>query len=197
MNTMQTLIINLRMRSKKTSMMKQLFLLVLFCGATSMTAQKINWLSMEEAIEAQKKEPKKIIMDAYTIWCGPCKLLDKNTFSNAAVAKYINANYYAVKFDAEGTEEVTYQDFTYTNPNHVPGKKGRNAQHLFAHALKIRGYPALVFFEDDGSLIQTVTGYRTPQQLEIYLKMIANGDYKNITTPEAWAAYQKNFKGTF
>ena len=39
-------------------------------------------MTLDEARAAQKKEPKKIFMDVYTDWCGPCKLLDKNTFQN-------------------------------------------------------------------------------------------------------------------
>ena len=160
-------------------------------------AQKINWMTMDEALAAQKVTPKKIFMDVYTKWCGPCKLLDKNTFSNNDVIAYINENYYAVKFNAEGTESITFEDFTYTNPNYQEGRKGRNATHFFADALKLRGYPSLVFFEDDGTLIQAVPGYKTPQQLEIYLKMIANDDYKDVSTAEAWQTYQQNFKGSF
>lgn len=157
----------------------------------------IQWMTMNEALAAQIQTPKKIIMDVYTHWCGPCKLLDKNTFSDKNVIKFINKNYYPVKFNAEGTEPITYDDFTYTNPNYQPERKGRNATHFFADALKIPGYPSLVFFEEDGKLIQAVPGYKTPQELEIYLKMIANDDYKNLTTVEAWEAYQKNFKGNF
>ena len=41
-------------------------------------------------------------MDIYTDWCGPCKLMDKNTFQNPDVAQYLNNNFYAVKFNAEG-----------------------------------------------------------------------------------------------
>ena len=61
----------------------------------------VNWMSLEEAIQAQKDEPRKIMMDVYTKWCGPCKMMMRNTFSNADVISYLNANYYAVKFDAE------------------------------------------------------------------------------------------------
>ena len=185
----------LKTSTKRKIAMKKLLLLGLLLVVGSMTAQKINWMSMEEALAAQEKQPKKIFMDVYTTWCGPCKLLDRNTFSDAQVAKFINDNYYAVKFNAEGDEELTYQDFTYTNPNYQPGRKGRNSQHLFAHALKITGYPSLVFFKEDGTLIQAIAGYKTPQQLEIFLKMIANDDYKKLTTAEAWQDYQENFKG--
>ncbi len=179
--------------------MKQTLLVALFIVLVSpLYAQdEIRWMSMNEALEAQKKIPKKIIMDVYTSWCGPCKLLDKNTFGNKDVIKFVNNNYYPVKFNAEGTESITYQDFTYTNPNYQEGRKGRNSQHLLANALKISGYPTIVFFKENGDLIQPIVGYKTPEQIEIFLKMIANDDYLKLTTGEAWQEYQKNFKGEF
>jgi thioredoxin-related protein len=173
------------------------FILGLLIWSVVPAQEEINWMTMNEALAAQKKEPKKIFVDMYTTWCGPCKLLDKNTFSNKDVIDFINENFYAVKFNAEGTEEVTYKGFKYTNPNYQEGRKGRNATHLFAHALKINAYPNLVFFKENGDLIQNVPGYRTPRQIEIFLKMIANDDYLNLTTKESWEAYQKNFKPTF
>jgi len=179
-------------------MKKILLFIFLIIGLTQINAQdKINWMSMTDALAAQKENPKKIFMDVYTKWCGPCKLLDKNTFGDKDVIKFVNENYYAVKFDAEGTEEIYYQDFNYTNPNYQEGRKGRNSQHLLANALKVNAYPSLVFFNDNGKLIQTVVGYKTPEQLEIYLKMMANDDYLKLTTGEAWQEYQDNFKGTF
>jgi len=80
--------------------MKHLLLLFTFLIVGSVSAQKISWMTMNEALEAQKTQPKKIFMDVYTIWCGPCKLLDKNTFSDKKVIEFINENYYAVKFNA-------------------------------------------------------------------------------------------------
>ena len=177
--------------------MKQLLLLMAFLLVGSMSAQKIQWMTMNEAIAAQKENPKKIFVDVYTTWCGPCKMMDRDTFSNKDVIKFVNDNYYAVKFNAEGTEEVDYQDFVYTNPNYQEGRRGRNSQHLFAHAMKVQGYPSVVFFKEDGDLIQAITGYRKPHELEIYLKMIANDDYLKLSTVEAWEAYRDSFKGTF
>ena len=49
--------------------------------ATVLQAQEIQWMTLAEALEAQKTVPKKkIFMDVYTKWCGPCKLLDKKDF---------------------------------------------------------------------------------------------------------------------
>jgi len=177
--------------------MKNLLSVLVLLVCVSTQAQEIKWMSINDALKAQKKEPKKIFMDVYTDWCGPCKLLDKKTFHNKDVINYVNEHYYAVKFNAEGTEEVYYNNFTYTNPNHDPNRKGRNSQHFFANALKISGYPSMVFFDENGNLIAPVVGYKTPQQLELYLKMIHKNDYKKLTTTEAWQKYEKSFVATF
>lgn len=177
--------------------MKNTLILLLLLAVGVANAQQINWMTMDQALEAQKKEPKKIFMDVYTTWCGPCKLLDKNTFGDKSVIEYVNKHYYAVKFNAEGNDPITYKDFTYTNPNYQAERKGRNSQHLFAHALKVNAYPTVVFFKENGDLIQGVPGYRTPKELEIFLKMIHTDDYLKITTAEAWEKYQKEFKYTF
>lgn len=177
--------------------MKHLLSIFAFLICFASQAQEIKWMSFNEAIEAQKKEPKKIFMDVYTDWCGPCKILDKKTFHNKDVVAYVNKHYYAVKFNGEGTEEIHYNNFTYTNPNHNPSRKGRNSQHFFANALKITAYPSMVFFDETGKLIAPVVGYKTPQQLEIYLKMIKNDDYKKLTTAAAWQKYEKSFVGSF
>ncbi len=177
--------------------MKSLFLVLSIFFVSLIDAQEVEWISMNEALEAQEKEPKKIFLDVYTTWCGPCKAMDKKTFNHPDVAKYLNENFYAVKFNGEGTETVFYNDFEYTNPNHDPNRKGRNAQHLFAAALKVQAYPTVVFFDEEANIISPVRGYKSAQQLEVYLKMINENHYKEITTSEAWKDYQANFENTF
>jgi len=178
-------------------MKKQVLFIMMILVSAVVSAQEIKWMSMNEALEAQKENPKKIFMDVYTDWCGPCKVLDRKTFQDERVVKYVNEHYYAVKFNAEGTEKITYKDFTYTNPNYKEGKRGRNSQHLFANALKVRAYPTMLFFDEEAEKLPAITGYHTPEQLEIYLKMIASDDYKELTTQKAWKEYQENFEGTF
>ena len=183
---------------EKYAMMKKiLFSLLLVLVVGGVQAQEIQWMTMNEALEAQKKEPKKIFMDAYTTWCGPCKLLDRNTFSNEDVANYINKNYYPVKFNAEGTEEINYKEMTFTNPGYDVKRKGRNSPHQFSQAMQITGYPTLAFFDEKGELVQLLTGYRTPEDLEIFLKVFAKDDHKKLKSEEDWLAYVKNFKGEF
>ena len=147
--------------------------LLVLLAFTGIQAQEIKWMSMNEALKAQEKQPKKILMDAYTTWCGPCKMMDKNTFTNKDVVNYVNKHFYPVKFDAEGTEEVFYKDFNYTNPNYDPKRKGRNSQHFLANALKISGYPSLVFFDEKSNVIDTLNLRYSKGEIsrEEYLRM--------------------------
>lgn len=179
------------------TLMKHIVYLLLFLSTATMGAQEIKWMTMDEALAAQQEEPKKIFMDVYTTWCGPCKMLDKNTFANKDVAAFINENYYPVKFNAEGTEVVNYLGNVYTNPRHDPNRRGRNSQHELAQALKLQGYPSMVFFDEQGNYIQPIVGYHTPKRLEIYVKMVSNDDYKELTTGEKWKTYQEEFKYTW
>lgn len=177
--------------------MKKIILFLIIGVSLSASAQEIKWMSLTEALEAQKQAPKKIFMDVYTSWCGPCKLLDRNTFSNRDVVQYINDNYYAVKFNAEGNEEIQFYGRMFKNPNYDSNRRGRNSTHQFTQFLGIKGYPAMVFFSEDGDPIMPVVGYYKPRQLEPYLKMIKQGDYVAFSTSEDILKYLKNFVPRF
>jgi len=179
-------------------MKKVLLVVVMMCSTGIISAQEINWVSLNEALELQKTEPKKIMMDAYTSWCGPCKMLDKNTFQNKDVAEYVNENFYAVKFDAEGKESISYQGNTYENSDYDPAKKNtRNSVHDFTRALGVNAYPTIVFFDESAQVIAPVRGYQKPQQLEVYLKLFKTDKYKELDTQESANAYFESFTPEF
>ena len=164
----------------------------------NVTAQEINWVTIEEAIALQKKEPRKIMMDVYTNWCGPCKMLDKNTFHNKDVVEYVNKNYYAVKFNAEGDSAVTFNGSTFGNPNYNPANANkRNSPHEFTRYLQVRAYPTIVFLDEEGKVIAPITGYKQPQQLELYLKLFKDEDYKALDTQQKFNDYYNAFSPEF
>ncbi len=172
--------------------------LVSFQKPAKALEKEINWLTIEEAMELQKKEPRKIIMDVYTNWCGPCKMLDKYTFHNEDVVDYVNKHYYAVKFNGEGNDSVTYKDKTFGNPNYDPAKANRrNSAHEFTRALKVRAYPTMVFFDEEANVIYPISGYLKPQQIELYLKLVKTDKHKEMDTQEKFNEYYKSFKPTF
>lgn len=147
--------------------MKNVFLLVFvaFMGLSTQ-AQEVKWMTFNEAVKAQKKNKKPIFIDAYTVWCGPCKMLDKNTFSDAKVAKILNEKYNPVKFNAEGNEAITFMGKTYGNPGYVESKKNsRNGFHEFAGFIGVKAYPNMIVINKDGKVIKDILGYQTAEQL--------------------------------
>lgn len=179
-------------------MQKLILSLVLLLSFTAAESQEINWMSFNEALEAQKEQPKMIFMDAYTNWCAPCKLLDRETFSQRDVVAYINEHYYPVKFNAEGNETLYYLDREFKNPNYDPKKaESRNSKHQFAQALGINSYPTMVFFDKDGQLLGPVLGFQRPRDLEVFLKFFAQGAYQKITEAEEFHTYKLEFEHSF
>lgn len=158
---------------------------------------QVNWMTMNQALEAQKRNPKKILVDFYADWCGPCKLMEKNTFGNIEISKYINDNFYAVKFDAEGNEPVTFDGKQFGNPKYDANKRpnSRGYQHQFARYMNVVGYPSTVFLDTDGTLITGLVGYFEAKDVEPYLVLIATEEYKKVKTQEEWDHFKSKFKG--
>ena len=70
--------------------------------------KKIKWLTWEQMVKLNEKNPKKIFIDFYTSWCGWCKVMDKNTFEDTIVAEIMMKDFYCVKFDAERKDTITF-----------------------------------------------------------------------------------------
>ena len=152
-------------------------------------------MSLDEVREAQKTNPKNVLIDVYTNWCGPCKLMDRNTFSNTDIIRIINENYYAVKFNAEGNDTVTFMDKVFTNPNFDSAKtQKRNSSHQLTQFLGINAYPSTLFFDSDMNYLTPVKGYLNPKQIEIYLILFKDNTYKNVKSQSDFDNFVKNFK---
>ncbi len=176
--------------------MKYILTLTMMLAAFCAEAQdaKINWMTVEEAVAANEKEPRKILIDVYTSWCGPCKMMDRTTFGNANVIDYINKNYYAVKFNAESPDDVVFKGRTFTNPNYDPNARGRNGVNEFARALNVSAYPTVVFLDENLNMLAPIRGFQKPPQIELYLRFFANNEHEEVNTQEKWEAYQASFQ---
>ena len=95
-------------------------------------------LDLEAALAAAKAEDKFVLIDFFTTWCAPCKLLDQNTWTDAKVGDLVNAKAVALKLDAE--------------------KEGRAAAKRYA----VAAYPTLLVLKPDGTEVDRIIGYREP-----------------------------------
>lgn len=146
---------------------------LIFCS-TTFAQDKINWMSIEEAQEAIKKEPRKILIDVYTDWCGWCKRMDVDTFQKKEIVSFVNENYYAVKLDAEQKDSIVFKGSTYKFV-----KNGRKGYHQLA-ALFLQGrmaYPSIVYLDENLNIIRPWPGYKGPKEYKVILDYIAEDYY--------------------
>ena len=165
--------------------MRSLLILVLFLSVSA-KAQDVNWISVEKAYELSKTDAKPILIDVYTDWCGWCKRMDKDTYAKADIIKFINENYYAVKFNAEQKDSIHVLDHTFKFV--AQGKKG---YHEFAAAL-LNGnlsYPATVFLTSTFELITVVPGYQAEKEFDVILHFIEGEHYNSTTFQEFSSSY--------
>lgn len=76
-------------------------ILVLATFFTSYSQIDFENISLEEALEKANKEGKKVFIDVYTSWCGPCKIMDAEVFSDALLGERMSKSYIALKIDKE------------------------------------------------------------------------------------------------
>ncbi len=82
---------------------------------TTRPKDELKKYTFNQALELQKKEPRKLIVDIYTDWCNGCRVMNKTTFSDTANAAYINKHFYLIEFNAESKDSVRFKDHTYFN----------------------------------------------------------------------------------
>ena len=165
---------------------------------TSMTSEKqgppepspVMWMSFEEAVEKSKTEKKKIFVDVYTDWCGWCKVMDKKTFNDPAVAKVLNEKFYPVKFNAEQKEDVIFNGNTFK----FIEDGGRGTHQLAAALLNNQlSYPTVVFLDEQFKMIQPLPGFRQAPEFHKIAQFIGDDHYKTIKWDDWEAKYQSPF----
>ncbi|MBJ6367282.1 thioredoxin family protein [Snuella sedimenti] len=89
----------------------------------------------KKVLKMAKKQNKPIFVDAYTTWCGPCKMMDRDVFTNKEVADFFNESFINVKMDME---------------------KGEGNQ--LKLDWEIKAFPTLLYFNTDGEIQHRVVG---------------------------------------
>lgn len=119
-------------------------------------------LSFEEALEKAKKSNKLLFVDCYTSWCGPCKMLARDVFTDSEVGDYFNEHFISLKVDCE---------------------KGEGPQ--LRERFGVSAFPTLLFLNGDGELVNKMIG---ASKQPVFLQKVKEGlDPKNSLFAKAKA----------
>lgn len=150
----------------------------------------VRWLTFEQAIEKSKTEKRPIFIDVYTTWCGWCKVMDKNTFSDPHVAKVLNEKFYAVKFNGEQKEDIVFDGHTFK----YVGDGSRGYHQLAAALLNNElSYPTVVFLDENFAMLMPLKGYRKAPEFLPIATYFGEGHFKTV----AWQEYEKQFNSPY
>jgi thiol-disulfide isomerase/thioredoxin len=115
------------------------FMAAWLCAVTSsLAAAPFSDLSFEAACKQAAQTGKIVLVDFYTTWCGPCKMLDKTTWTDAAVIQLLEQKTVALRLDAEKETALSKR-------------------------YKIEAYPSVLLLKPDGTEIDRLVGYKEPK----------------------------------
>lgn len=145
--------------------MKTIYSTLLLVAATAITGYSqvaFETIALTEAVEKAQKANKKILVDVYTAWCGPCKLMNKEVFSDQALGERLAKEYVSVKLDHE---------------------KSLYRKDLWNYGYdRITGYPTILVIDAKGFEIGRIIGYRDLEDFNKELDKYKEAKDHPITT---------------
>lgn len=153
---------------EKTFIMTTVILACFFIASAAFCKEQINWLEYEEGIEAAKAEKKKIYLNFFADWCGYCKIMDKQTFTNKEVIGFLNENFVSVKINSDKNKKV-------------------------AREYKVKGLPTSWFLSDLGEKIHFQPGFIQPPQMLSLLKSVRDIGKKSSENVN-WRSYDEGME---
>ncbi|HLT47349.1 MAG TPA: thioredoxin fold domain-containing protein [Rubricoccaceae bacterium] len=133
--------------------------------AADIPADAPNWRSMEEAAAAAKADGDLVLIHAYAVWCGWCRRLDRDTYTDDAVQAYLAENFEVTRLDIESPEEVNF--FGGTVPMYELGQ-----------AFEVSGTPTTIFLDADGNFLTKAPSYWPPDKFLLVLRYVREGFYE-------------------
>ncbi len=153
----------------------------------------VEWLSMEEALTKQEKNPKPIFLDIYANWKNTSTIMLVSTYADDTIASILNKEFYPVRFEATTRDTMILKGTTFTNPAKT---KEDVKLHEFASTLLLSNkkpfrFPTLVFFDEKiGKPITFYQEFWGKKSLEALLRYYSSGAYKT----EVFEKYKTRYK---
>jgi thiol:disulfide interchange protein len=112
---------------------------------------KFNDGNFNEALSRASETQKPVFVDVYAVWCGPCRFMDKNVFSDPGIAECFNAGFINIKVDADKAEGVK-----------------------LVEKYQINAFPTFLFLDSEGKLIKRIEGALSKEKFLAEGKEVCN-----------------------
>lgn len=136
----------------------------------------IQWVSYDVGLDRAEKENKHVFIDFTAKWCGFCKKMDAETFSQPEVIEMVNTNFIPVKVDGDSQKELNIDGFKITESN------------LTRQEFGVRGYPTFWFLKPDGTKLGAISGYRPASQMMEAFVFVKDAQYDTTKADTSAAA---------
>lgn len=118
-----------------------------------------NELSLSQVQQLAIKEHKYIFLDCYTTWCGPCKRMEKEAYTQANIIDFVNTHFVSLKLQMDSSDQDTKQT-----------KQWYNDARRIAQEYHVSSYPTLLFISPEGRLVHRGVGYANPEHVLTLMK---------------------------
>jgi thioredoxin-related protein len=139
----------------------------------------IKWITLPEAIQLNKKKPRKIFMDIYEPANISAKIMYTTTYNDIQIADYLEEKFYCVRLDATSRDTIRL-DKAYTNDNPAPSYHSLAIMMLQNFMI----FPTTIYFDEQNNPMLSVRYYQKPDQFMKVLKYVGEDIYKKKTWEE-------------